>query len=133
MHPWLCECGNTSISAGHAQMMAWPAADLSPTLRQCGGRKGRLQCAGVGHLREERRKTRSREAPALLHAVLSVLKKWRKKVDIEMLPEIWVNFCQGDDRKDVSITRAINAWKKGEGVGGGKIVDQGMAQQQENI
>lgn len=48
-----------------------------------------------------------------------------------MLPEIWVNFRQGDDRKDV--TRAINAWKKGEGVGGGKIVDQGMAQQQENI
>lgn len=90
------------------------------------------KCADVGHLREERRKTRSREAPALLHAVLlSFLKKWRKKVGIEMLPEIWVNFRQGDDRKDV--TRAINAWKKGEGVGGGKIVDQGMAQQQENI
>lgn len=76
---------------------------------------------------------KDREAPALLHAVLSVLKKWRKEVDIKMLPEIWVNFCQGDDRKDVSITRAINAWKKREGVGGGKIVDQGMAQQQENI
>lgn len=100
MHLWLCECGNTIISAGHAQKMSWPAADLSPMLRKCGGRKESLQCPGVGHLGEERRKTRSREAPALLHAVLSFLEKWRKKVDIEMLPEIWVNFCQGDDRKD---------------------------------
>ena len=50
-----------------------------------------------------------------------------------MLPESWVKFCQGDDRKDVTVTQAINAWKKGEGVGGGKIVDQGMAQWQGNI
>lgn len=41
---WLSECGNTSISAELAQMMAWPAADLSPMLRQCGGRKGGLYC-----------------------------------------------------------------------------------------
>lgn len=65
--------------------------------------------------------------------MLSFLKKWRKKGDIEMLLEVWVNFCQGIDRKDVTVTRAINAWKKGEGIGAGKIVDQGMAHQQENI
>lgn len=59
MHPWLSECGNTSISAECAQMMAWPAADLSPMLRQGGGREGGLRCAGVGHLGGER-KTRSR-------------------------------------------------------------------------
>lgn len=50
-----------------------------------------------------------------------------------MLPESWVKFCQADDRKGVTVTQAINAWKKGEGGVDGKIVDQGMAQWQGNI
>ena len=47
-HHWLYEGGNTGVSGGVAQAVAWPAANLSPTLRQCGGRRGSLQCAAVG-------------------------------------------------------------------------------------
>lgn len=44
-----------------------------------------------------------------------------------MLQGSWVKFCQGDDRKDVTVTQAINASKKGENAGRGKIVNKGLA------
>lgn len=55
VHRWFYEGGSTRVSAGDAQAVAWPAADLSPMLRQRGGRKGSLQRAGV-----EREDTRGR-------------------------------------------------------------------------
>lgn len=44
-----------------------------------------------------------------------------------MLHGRWVKFCQRDDRKNVTVTQAINASKMGENAGSGKIINKGLA------
>lgn len=52
MHPWLCECGNTIIFAGHAQMMSWPAADHAQKMWWKKG-KSMSWCRSPGEGKEE--------------------------------------------------------------------------------
>lgn len=98
---------------GHTQL-CWAWQLLLPDSQV--GKGNPHLCGSPG---EESRETRSRETPALLQAVLCVLKKQqRKKVGTEMLPEI-CKLCQGGGSRGVTVTPAANAWEKGQGVGAG--------------